>query len=151
MGFGSVAAQVIFFIAVVMIASSIVVIANEQMQDNAQAYRIRSERLNNQISTSISILSITYNESIPRIDIYARNDGKTKLILDNTDVFVDGLRVSRSDRSIVVEPDTDIGNALIWDPSEIIHIQVNQAIGPGIVPVRVTTDYDAYAQDSISQ
>jgi archaellum component FlaG (FlaF/FlaG flagellin family) len=150
MGFGSVAAQVIFFIAVVMVASSIVVIANEQLQDNAQSYRIRSERLNNEISSSITILNVNYNESIPRVDIYAKNTGKTKLILNNTDVFIDGLRVGRSDRSISVESDTDIGNSLLWDPSEVVRIQITQTIGPGVVPVRVVSDYGTYAQDIIS-
>jgi archaellum component FlaG (FlaF/FlaG flagellin family) len=149
-GFGSVAAQVIFFIAVVMIASSLVVIANEQMQDNAQNYRIRSERLNNEIATNIKIMSISYNESTPRIDIYVKNEGKTNLILANTDVFIGGIRVARADTTIVVEPETDIGNSLIWDPSEIIHIRIDQTIGAGIVPVRVATDFGAWAQESIS-
>ena len=150
MGFGTVAAQIIFFIAVIMIASAFILSMNEQMQQNTQSLRIQNERMSEQILSDISIMSITYNETTELLTIYVRNSGRTKLDFALTDVFINGLRVPRTQRVIQMEPDTIVGNPLLWDPSEVLRIQTTQSLSNTIHTIRVVAENEASDQETIS-
>ncbi len=150
MGFGTVAAQIIFFIAVIMIASAFIIGMNDQMQQNSQSLRTQNERLSEQLLSDISIMSLTYNSSNDELRVYVRNSGKTRLELNATDIFVNGIRIARAQRTIEVESDTSVGNEFIWDPSEIVLIQTTQALSSSIHTIRIVADNEASDQDIIS-
>ncbi len=150
MGFGTVAAQIIFFIAVVMIASIFIIGMNDQMQQQSQSMRLQNERLSEQLLSDITIMSLSYNTSTNLITVYARNSGRTKLELAVTDIFINGVRVPRTQRTIQIETDTSVGNDLLWDPSEVVRIQTTQSLSNDIHTIRIVADNEAHDQDIIS-
>lgn len=150
MGFGNVAAQIIFFVAVIMIAATVVILANDQLQENAQAYKSQSERLSEELRSDITITSLYYNDTSNELTVYVQNTGKTKMQVNLTDLYVNSLRIPYADRTVTIEADTDVGSSLIWDPSEIIRIQSTQNLDNSIHTIRIVSSLGAADQDTVS-
>ncbi len=152
MGFGSVAANMIMFIAVITIAASFVIFINAFAQETSTSLKVQKDRLAAEIKTDISITSISFtNTSSPdTTTVYVKNTGKTKLSLTYTDIYIDGIRFEQSDRDVTVENDTAVGNSLIWDPTEIIKIEARLDLTNTIHKVRIVTGNGIAAEDTFS-
>lgn len=150
MGFGSLAVQIVMFVTVLTIAVGIVILINVNIQETSQALTLQKDRLSDQLRTDITITSLSYNTTTDVLTAYVENTGKTKVRMNTTDLYVNGLRVQYTNRTIAVENDTDLGSPLIWDPSEIISIVSTQTLTSGIHTVRVVTDNGISDQDQFS-
>lgn len=152
MGFGTIAANIIMFIAIVTIATGFVFYFNMQTQEISTSLESQNKRLRDELRTDITITSVSYDNSTnpPTTTAYVKNTGKTKLELNATDIYIDGLRKERGDRTISVEADTQVANSLIWDPGEIVKIEVNENLSNTVHQVRVVTSNGIFDEDIFS-
>ena len=153
MGFGTIAAQTIMFISIIIVATGLVFVYNSIMDDTSNSLRVQGELISNRIKTDLEIVSSSYDNDSQTVNVYVKNTGKTKLDIEKVDVFLDEKRIPRNDanRSIEVLPDTEIRNTGIWDPSEDIAIQIQRSLNDTSKhSVQVTTQYAISDIDSFS-
>lgn len=141
MGFSNVATTIIMFIAVMLLATGVIITMRTDIERTQNSMRVQGELLNNQIQTNIEITNTNYTAGTTTL--YIINNGKTILKLDRIDVYLDGEFVPRNDtnRSIAIEPSTDSKNPGLWDPNEIVAIEVYKALSAGEHTIAVTTQY----------
>jgi archaellum component FlaF (FlaF/FlaG flagellin family) len=150
MGFGTIAAQVIMFIAIISVASGVFIVLTTYTQQTTDSFRIQKERIVSEIKTDISITQISYDNASNTTLIYAKNTGETKFRLAETDAYIDGVRVSTDARNITVEPDTDIGNPGLWDPGETVNVTITKRVGAGVHEVDIVAPNGVGDQESFS-
>lgn len=140
MGFGTVAANVIMFISVLLLASGVLVVMNIYVQETRDSLQTQKDRVVDEIRTDIKIQSVTYNSASNQGTAYVTNRGSTNLRIAGVDILIDGIRVSRSDRKVTIEEDTQISGDTVWSPSEVIRIDFTQEISSGRKSFRVITE-----------
>ena len=125
MGFSGVVSQLIMFIAVLFVATGLVIVFKGFMDSTTSSIVIQQNRVSDQLETDITIEVIDYDNTTATTTVYAKNTGKTKLKIDLVDIYIDEERFPRNDsnRTITVLSDTEIINLGIWDPKEVIKIQ----------------------------
>ncbi|RME52017.1 hypothetical protein D6783_06070 [Candidatus Woesearchaeota archaeon] len=145
MGFGTVATHIILFIALLTVTTSVAVLFKGYVDSSGSALKTQQQFLFDQLRTSVEITSLSFNSSADpqQTHIYVLNVGKTKLDINKTDIFIDGIRFARNDseRIIRVENDTDVVNKGIWDPDEVVFIQANRKLSSGKHTVLVVTEF----------
>lgn len=147
------ASQVIMFIAVVTVTSILVVVFNGYITDTSNSITIKNDFLVNQLKSDISIDVVSYDSGINTTSVYVKNTGKVALKVNDTDIYLNGLRIPRNDtnRTIEVLVDTDSVNPGIWDPKEEVLIQVFQKLNSSFShDVIVSTQYDAKDTEEFS-
>ncbi|MCB9362135.1 hypothetical protein H6504_01745 [Candidatus Woesearchaeota archaeon] len=130
MGFGTIVASVMMFIAVLLLSTTVIVVFKDVVDDSSTSMRIQSEGLSNNLRTDLDILSAVYDNDTTTTTVTVLNTGKTTLDITRMDVFINGLYVSRNEsiRTIQVEPSSEIKNLGLFDPSEILIVTVNQTL-----------------------
>lgn len=147
MGFGTLAANIIVFIAVLMLASGLIVVMNAYVQDTQESLTEQKTRLVNELRTQISIQTLAYDNVT--LDVYVKNEGTTNLQLNTLDLYLDGNRISRDDTTVAIEPDTLTGGPTLWNPREVIKVSTDVTMN-GTVTIRVVSDNSASDQEAIS-
>jgi len=134
LGFGTVAAQTIMFIAIVTISTGLVVVYRDVLDDSSASMRLQGQVISNKLKTDIEIISVDYDNVTEETTVYVKNTGKTKLDPEKVDVFVDKTRIPRNsnNRTIDVLADTEIHNIGIWDPNEDVEIIVDMVLNESI-------------------
>lgn len=147
MGFGTIVANIMMFIAIIMVTTGVIFVMNIYVQETQESLTEQKNRLVEELRTSITINSINYNST--QLTIYVTNTGTTNLDMNSIDLFIDGIRVSRTQRTTEIEPDTQIGGPTVWNPREMIKIETNTTM-TGTVLIRITTPQGAFDQELIS-
>lgn len=124
-GAENVIASLILFIAVMGLATTTTIIFKNNMDSSANAVAEQQQRSTDVLKTAFVIALATYDD-VNTTYVYVKNTGSTRFYPIDIDVYLDGVRVPRSDanRTINVTADTDSVNVGIWDPDEELEIQV---------------------------
>ncbi len=149
MGFSGMASQIIMFIAVITIATGLVVVFNTNIQEASASLRMQSSAMALSMRTDITIDMVSHNQDMNTTYVYIRNTGRTELNQNNTDVYVNGLRIPRDENNRTIEllEDTDLVNPGIWDPSEQVLIEVFMPLDDDKThEVSIITDHDGRAE-----
>ena len=141
MGFGNIATTIILFIAVLTLATGVIITLNNNVARQQAGMKIQSDYLNNQLKTNILITSTNYTAGTTTL--YVSNEGSTTLKPDKTDLYLDGQFIPRNttNRTITIESSTDITNPGLWDPDEIVKITITKTLNSGEHRVIVMTQY----------
>lgn len=153
MGFDGLASQLIMFIAVITIASGIVIAVSSSLQEATNSMTTHTDSLTLSIKTDVTIDIVSHDDNENVTYIYVKNTGKTPLKLNYTDVYLNGFRIPRNDtnRTIEVLSDTDTLNTGVWDPKEEIMIKVFQTLNAATShKVTITTQYDVQDSEEFS-
>ncbi|MBN2567599.1 hypothetical protein JXB02_05975 [Candidatus Woesearchaeota archaeon] len=152
MGFSSVTAHLIMFIAVMGLATGLVATFKNYVDSNNDAMSAQWTYMSNNIKTDITISNSGYDNVTNLTTVYAQNTGKTQLDPDYVDVYIDDLFIPRdtSNRTIQIVPSTDTSNPGVWDPKEILEIVVNGSLADGSHTVDVATQYGVADTDTFS-
>ena len=150
MGFGNVATTIIMFIAVLLLATGVIVSLRTQIDQTQSSMNAQAEMLNNQIKTSITITQTNY--SAGTTTVYALNNGKTTLKPQKVDAFLDAEFVPRneSNRSVTVQPSTDTKNPGLWDPDEVLKVEVYKSLNAGEHRIALATQYGTKDEELFS-
>ena len=154
MGASTVASQVIFFIAIMGITTGLVIVFNNYVDDTSSSTRAQWTLMSNNLKTDVTVTSVTYNAaaSPDNTTIYLLNTGKTRLDINQTDIYLDGY-IHRNDgnRSITIEASTDTVDTGIWNEKEVVRIVVFKDLTASTTyQVCVTTQYGTRSWDSFS-
>ena len=129
MGFGTFVANIIMFISILSVGTALVIVFDNYTQQTASAMSVKTDMLKNNLETDITITNINYNSTSNVTTVDILNTGSTELYINKTDVFIDGVFVSRDDnKSVFVIPSTSIRNSALWDPDEVLEITINKTI-----------------------
>ena len=153
MGSSTVASHAIMFIAVMTMATSLVVVFKGYVDTTSSAIITQQKFMADQLKTDISISHINYDNTTNKTYVYLKNTGKTKLDIDYVDIYIDSERIPRNglNRSIQVLADTEITNTGTWDPKEDIEIIVNKTIDVNEThTVIITSSYEGKDTDTFS-
>jgi len=152
MGASTVVTQVILFIAVLGIASSMIVAIKHYTDETEAVFNEKSDKHNQMLQTSINIDVIRYNNATNLTYIYVKNIGSTSMDTDKIDVYIDGTRMPKDGNlSVGVVSDTEITNTGKWDPKELLLIVANKSLDKDIShDVIVVTPYSIQDTDTFS-
>jgi archaellum component FlaG (FlaF/FlaG flagellin family) len=152
MGFGTVATEIIIFMAVIVIAGVLAINMNSFSQQTGDTINYQKEKTIDKISTQIAISETNYNNAVNpgKLKIYVKNIGNTAVTLNQTEVYVNGERITNSEKNITVEADTDVGNPKLWDPTELAKIEVNKNTSKGINRIKVTASNGASSEKDVA-
>lgn len=148
MGFGSIVANLMMFIAVLMLATGTVFILNIYVQETQDSLTEQKNRIVSEIRTDININSISYDNTT--LDIYITNTGSIDLDMQRLDLFIDGERKSRSFVNKVIEEDTLITGPGIWSPREMLKVSYDDTGLAGNINVRLVTPNGVSDEDVVS-
>lgn len=138
MGFGTVAANILMFISILLLAGGALIVMNIHVQETNQQLRIESDRLQEQIGTNVVIQNVNYNNGT--VTAYVINDGRTDLSIEDTDIFIEGSRISRNDRTITITSDTQITSSDVWSPSEVVEVTTDTSLDSGRRTFKLVTE-----------
>ncbi len=152
MGFGSVAAQLIMFISLMSITTTVVLVFDQHTQETATAMVVKTDALANSLKTNFVISSVSHNSSSNITSIYLVNTGDTELNTNMTDVILDGEFVPRNvNKNISVIASTQVRNPLLWDPNEVLSINVTKVLTANTTHIiDVISEYGVRETDTFS-
>ncbi len=147
MGASTAVTHLILFIAVLGIATGLVVGLKSFSDDMRSSMHSRSSAFKSISETSFKIEVVHYDSESGITNIYARNTGEKSHRLENVDVYLNGMRIPRDEdnRTIELLEDTirDNEGRDIWDKGEKLVIRVFKDIGENrIHEVIVTTPHE---------
>ena len=152
MGFSSITSTLIMFIAVMSLATGLVVVMKQSVDETSSSLSVRTDILKNTLQTELEISTISYNNITEVTTVNVQNIGKTRLKPELVDIYIAGVFTPRntSNRTITVTDSTDTKNPGLWDPHEVIEIQVFKNMTKETHTVVVTSQYGAREEDSFS-
>ncbi|MBN2881161.1 hypothetical protein JXM83_03845 [Candidatus Woesearchaeota archaeon] len=128
MGFSETATQVIFFMAVLIVSTFVVVFFNDYSREAVDSANIQRQQLSEKLKTSASIDIINFDDSTnpDTINAYVKNTGLVTINYEDLDLYVDNVRIPRDNlnRTIQILADTDTTNVGVWDSKEVILVQI---------------------------
>ncbi len=131
------ATQLIFFIASIMIATSLVGVFLTTTHDFASDIQRDTDTRGKDLQTAIKIVNdpdnVPYNSTTGVLTIYVKNTGSVPITnASKSLVLINGTAFSGSDLSIKM-----LGGALAWYPEETVEMNVTIALSPGYYDMKV--------------
>ncbi len=120
MGFGTVAAELIFLIVIIIAAVMIAGVFKTSVDNFSNASSGATKRSNERLSTEITITAVSATPT--DVNVSLRNIGETTLDVNLTHALIDGTFYA-STKSI--ESATDIKNVGLWDSDERLLVQIH--------------------------
>lgn len=126
--------HVIFFIAAILVASSLAGVFIGMSSNIASAIESRGNSYSDKLETSITIVNdqtmMPYSNST--LTVYVKNTGSSILLPTDLLFMVDGSDQNSSNWSI-------IGSSAEWAPSTVLQVQLNIILANGDHSVKVVT------------
>lgn len=148
MGFSGIFGSVIMFLAVITISLTLITSFNNMANDTSNSIQIQGKAISNSLKTNLFFDIVKYEND--EIIAYIKNTGSTNLQLDKIDFYIDGIYISRNDRSLIIESSTDIKNPGIFDPGEILKVKIDSNLVSGMHTISLTTQYSFKTEELFS-
>jgi len=128
LGFSSIGGFIILFFALIIIASSFMIIQGRLVDSTTLTFDTQQQKLATEMQTKIDIINISFdNTTAPdTTTLNIKNTGHNKINIEFIDIFIDNIKIPRydSNRTINFAPDSLTINPLHWDQDETIIIEV---------------------------
>lgn len=130
MGFSTNGAAAILFLAAFMVVGAVVPAAQASFEGVSESMASRENRMLATTNTDVNLTNATYNATTDELTVTVENTGTTSLLVNDTDVIVDGE--IRSNATMAVE-----GSArrTVWAPGQRLTITVSMPNQPQRVVV----------------
>jgi len=106
MGASTIITHLILFIAVLGIASGLLIVIKNYADQTEGTFTQKSDEYNKVIQTNIKIEVISYKNATNTTWVYIRNTGKTSMKPSNIDIYIDGMRFPRNASSRIQRSQT---------------------------------------------
>lgn len=151
MGFGSIIGQVFFIFIIVIVVANVLIIERQNTISYNNAKKENNDIIKEMSSSTIKIINLTSyqnkkNDPI-QVNITIENTGNIKLVPNNMDVYIDGIKLDRN--QLTFQYILDILNPRILDQGERISIINYQGTG-GTHMYTVVDEYSSRDQASIT-
>lgn len=121
--------HMIFFIAAMILAISVVVLISGNVQSMIASSSASSKLVSEQMRTDITIVNdpeiIPYDGGSGKYTFYAKNTGKTELVPEYVTVLVDGILIEPASVDVALT-DGDV----VWRPGDILTLNVTTEPSP---------------------
>lgn len=145
--FGGVVGTLIMFIAVVSVATGLVISFKGYISETQSSLAFQNEVAVNKLKTSISITHMYFNSTDDQLYVYVKNIGETKLRPQNFDLFVDGAYYRNFTHYYANDIETEM---VLFNPQETMVIIQNLTMTSGTHEVRVITEHGVGTEDSFN-
>lgn len=132
MGFSTSGTHMIFFIASLLVAVSLVTVFVATIYSLTGAIRESSDILSEKMTTKIDIVNDPTSVPNNPLIIYVKNTGSSTIDKDSLTVLVDGI--ARAPDSVSV-----LGGDTYWNSTDTLEITVNLELQPGEHSLEVVT------------
>ncbi len=143
MGAETSATHTIFFIAAIVIATSLVGVFTYSIDSISEGIESRRNILTKELASDITIINdpsnVPYSGGV--LTIYVKNTGEEKLYTDFVDVLVDG----EYQTTVTIKLKNDAGawvDSETWDLKEVIRLQITVSLSSGDHTVKVIPETD---------
>jgi archaellum component FlaG (FlaF/FlaG flagellin family) len=142
MGFGSIVSQVVLFMSVMIVIIVLSVVYKTYVTTTNNSLKVQHERVVEKIDTDFEILDASYDKAREELTLHLKNSGSLKLEPTETDLFVGAERISRDDPSkeLLISDETNIVNPGLWDPGEILELNVSRNLNSGYHSIKVSIE-----------
>jgi archaellum component FlaF (FlaF/FlaG flagellin family) len=140
LGGSTIASFIMLFFVIIIIISTTMMVYTTIYQSN-ESLKKEQQRNLQESQTSIEIINATYLNVTNEIEIYIKNIGKRKLDINETDIYINDIRIPRNNNNRTIEFIDDSINPLLWDPNEIIRINVFLELEFGNHYTIITTEF----------
>ncbi|MFW6014092.1 MAG: hypothetical protein ACOCZ6_05300 [Nanoarchaeota archaeon] len=147
--------HLILFIAVLGIATG-VVISFKSFSDDAQtSMDERSKAFQAKLDTSFEVEVVHHNNETNITRIYSRNTGEKSHRIEDIGVYINGIRIPHKEENMTIEIVEETVKANegedIWDKGEKLFIKVHKSLEQGQVHrIIVTTPHEGRVTEEIS-
>lgn len=134
-----IASTTIIYISLMIVVASTTIIFNQITQESINDIQPRVQELKSVTGTQIEIINTQYNNVVtPNILIInAKNTGTQKIMLDELLVYIDNNKITI--KTITIEQDTIRTKTDVWEPGEIIRIEILGIISLGTREIKLQT------------
>ena len=147
----TVVTHVIMFIAVISIATGLLVAIKNYADQSEGAFAQKSKEYNQVIKTSIKIDLVHHDSGTNTTWVYVRNTGQTSMYPDDIEIYLDGARIARGNRTVELVEDAELVSPEVWDPKELLLIKVVKYLNSAAAhEAVVTTPYQVRDTESFS-
>ncbi len=123
MGFGDSATQIIFFILLVIVSSSLVLLFSDFTQSQESMSDSQSSRFVEQLETSVSVTSIAYDPNSEQMLLYIRNTGLRDIPLSELLLIINGDFFHMNNADYVIEEGSGPSFENILEVDGILRVQ----------------------------
>ncbi len=145
MGFSISSTHLVFFLASMLVASTLAGLFITSTNSISNGITEKENALTRKMKTDIEIINDPNNVPNDPLVIYVKNIGSTSLNKTDVDVLVNGTLANSPDISLID------GNDNIWDPTEVIKIEMDIALPSGDNWVKVVAANQAEDTFSFSR
>ncbi|MFT4311418.1 MAG: hypothetical protein ACMXX7_02220 [Candidatus Woesearchaeota archaeon] len=133
------ASGMIIFIVIIFATTGAIFAITTTISDQTTPLKPAVREISDLSNTNIKILTIIYDaETEPdTLTIYAKNEGRTNIRFEELFLYITNTLIET--KTITIEEDTKKTRDDIWEPQEIIKIEVLGAIATGTRDVRLQT------------
>jgi len=126
------ASQIIFFIAALIVASTIAAVMISTVEEVSSVLRQKNRALVESIKDDITIINDPKNVSNNPVVIYVKNTGASTIPLDKKviDIIIDG--VYQTDYTM-----TSLSGNTEWEPGDVVEFKINVNLSPGSHVIRI--------------
>ncbi|MDG6242769.1 MAG: flagellar protein G [Methanolobus sp.] len=115
--------HMIFFIAAIILAISVVALVSADVQSMMASSGTSSKLLSEQMRTDLTVVNdpeiIPYNELSKTYTFYVKNTGKTELVPEYVTVLVDGILIAPENVDVSL-----VDGDVVWRPGDILTLDV---------------------------
>ena len=137
MGFDTIASQTIMFIAVLTVASMVVMVFNNYIYETSATLTAKKNSIVEKMNTEFEIVNAFYNSTLNITSVYVLNTGKTTLKPQELEVFLDSQYVPRENWNATIL--TSVTNPELWDPKEMLEINISMPLSNGTHAVDIVS------------
>lgn len=123
MGFSTVAAQAIFFIAVIGVSASLISVFSSYVDEASNAMSDKQQYITSQLRTDIVITTV--DNSSGNLYVFVKNVGNEQLDTECVELFVDS-GYANLDADDILDPAT-ASQVTEWDPEDTIELRPDAA------------------------
>lgn len=152
MGMETVAAMVIM-IGGLMYFSSVMATTNVNSWTNMHESMIKhQEYQQDKLNEIIEVQAVEYDNAVNTTTLSIKNTGKKITSLTEIDIYINDLRIPRivANRTITMNATSEIKNSGLWDPEELMTIEVYKHLNNGKYLFEIYSgvgNYDVYSID----
>ncbi len=128
MGFGDVVSQTIFFIAILGISVTLIMLFNNYVSSASASIESSRSRMVDQMSTHFDITNVYHENNTNTTHVYVLNTGESKIMPEDMDAYINSRFVPRTEINASVVPSTDVRDEGIWNPGETMYMYINMSL-----------------------
>ncbi|MBD3203349.1 hypothetical protein GF327_03585 [Candidatus Woesearchaeota archaeon] len=140
MGLATIAAQVIFIGFILVFSGTLLIAYKDYFIRTDESFREHQELIKDRTNEKLTVQQASYDSVNNVTTIKINNSGTTKIELETLDIYVGQERIPRFNENRTLTLEYEIKNPGIFDPNELLSINVSKRLAPGEHSIEIFTE-----------